>query len=124
MVRASRRKPPHRRWSLLHSLAFSTLLSSQGADAHLRRTLVRLQGNYSNLPDELPVVNQAPMNFSTQVGVPSAQQTLPDKLPWSCKARQFHSRWGFPPGQARLAAFRPPWGKKNSRDGRGARQID
>ena len=98
---------------MLNALAFSTLLSSQGAGAHLQRTLVRIQGNYSNLPDELPVVNQAPMNFSTQVGVPSTQQRLPDKLPWSCKARQFELSWGsrgaglpfgvpFPGGQEEL----------------------
>ena len=82
---------------MLNALAFSTLLSSQGADAHLQRTSIRLQGNYSTLPDELPVVNQVPMNFATQVGVPSTQQTLPDKLPCSCKARQFRIYWGFPP---------------------------
>jgi len=108
---------------VLNALAFSTLLSSQGADAHLQRTSIRLQGNYSTLPDELPVVNQVPMNFATQVGVPSTQQTLPDKLPCSCKARQFRSHWGVPAGQARLAAFRFRPGKKNSRDGQGLRQI-
>ena len=90
---------------MLNALAFSTLLSSQGAGAHHQRTLIRFQGNYSNLPDELPVVNQAPMNFSTQVGVPSAQHTLPDKLPWSCKARQFRMSLGVLP-QVRPASRR------------------
>ena len=82
---------------VLNALAFSTLLSSQGADAHLQLTLVRLQGNYSNLPDGFPVVNQVPKNFSSQVGVPSAQPRLPDKLPWSCKACQLESL-GVPVG--------------------------
>jgi len=32
-------------------------LSSQGTDAHHQQTLVRLQGNYSNLPDPILAVN-------------------------------------------------------------------
>src|SRR5487761_1096188 len=32
------------------ALAFGTLLSSQGADAHLRKTLILLGGNPTNLP--------------------------------------------------------------------------
>ena len=48
----------------LNALAFSTLLSSQGADAHLRRTLIRLQGNLLNLPGEVPFVNPVRQNFA------------------------------------------------------------
>ena len=46
------------------ALAFSTLLSSQGADAHLRRTLIRLQGNRLNLPGEVSFVNLVRQNFA------------------------------------------------------------
>ena len=48
----------------LYALAFSTLLSSQGADAHLRRTLILLQGNHLNLPGEVPLVNSVLLNFA------------------------------------------------------------
>ena len=96
MVPASRRKPSHRRGYVLNALAFSTLLSSQGADAHLRRALACLQGNYSTLPDEPPHVNQVPENFSAQVGFPSTRHTLPDRLPCSCGTRQFMVARGFP----------------------------
>jgi hypothetical protein len=41
----------------LIALAFSTLLSSQGAGAHLQQPPGRLQGNYSNLPDPILAVN-------------------------------------------------------------------
>src|ERR1700735_221062 len=52
----------------LIALAFSTLLSSQGADAHLQRTPVRLQGNYSNLPDQPPPVNPKPLEDFEDLG--------------------------------------------------------
>ncbi len=107
----------------LFALAFSTLLSSQGAGAHLQRALVRLQGNYSNLPDGFPVVNQVPQNFSSQVGGPSAQRRLADKLPWSRKACQFELSGGSRGGRSAVWPFRSPAGKKNFRDGRGPRQI-
>jgi hypothetical protein len=42
---------------VLNALAFSTLLSSQGADAHHQQPPGRLQGNYSNLPDPILAVN-------------------------------------------------------------------
>ena len=98
--RASRRKPSHRRGYVLNALAFSTLLSSQGAGAHLQRALVRLQGNYSNLPDGSPVVNQVPENFSSQVGGPSAQRRRPDTLPWSREARQLELSGGSRGGRS------------------------
>ncbi len=123
MVRASRRKPSHRRGYVLYALAFSTLLSSQGANAHLQRALVRLQGNYSNLPDGLPLVNQVPKNFSSQVGVRPPSEDYPDELPWSCKARQSELAGGSRWGPVCRWAFRSPAGKKNFRDGRGPRQI-
>ena len=40
------------------ALAFSTLLSSQGADAHHRRPCNLLRGNPMNLPEQPEVVNQ------------------------------------------------------------------
>jgi hypothetical protein len=108
---------------VLNALAFSTLLSSQGADAHLRRTLIRLQGNYSNLPEEILVVNQAPKNLWNQLGLPPTQATLPDKLPWSRKAHRFVLPGGSRRSWSGAWPFRSPAGKKNSRDGRGRRQI-
>jgi hypothetical protein len=41
----------------LYALAFSTLLSSQETGAHLRRTLIRFQGNHSTLPGGESLVN-------------------------------------------------------------------
>jgi hypothetical protein len=41
----------------LYALAFSTLLSSQETGAHLRRTLIRFQGNHSTLPGRESLVN-------------------------------------------------------------------
>jgi len=122
-LRTSRRKPSHRRGYVLNALAFSTLLSSQGADAHLQRTLVRLQGNYSNLPDGFPVVNQVPKNFSSQVGVPSAQRRTTRQASVVMRSPSVRTLWGFPWGPVCRLAFRSPAGKKNSRDGRGPRQI-
>ncbi len=124
MVRASRRKPSHRRGYVLNALAFSTLLSSQGAGAHLQRTLVRLQGNYSNLPDGLPLLSTKFLRtFRVRLGCPSAQRRLPDKLPWSCEACQSEFAGGSRGGPVCRLAFRSPAGKKNFRDGRGPRQI-
>ena len=56
---------------VLCALAFSTLLSSQGAGAHLRRTLVRLQGNRYNLPGSVPFVNSVRQNFADSCTCPA-----------------------------------------------------
>jgi hypothetical protein len=61
---------------LLNALAFSTLLSSQGADAHLQRTLIRIQGNYPNLPGEAPFVNSVRQNFANSWTCPDLQGSL------------------------------------------------
>jgi hypothetical protein len=58
---------------VLCALAFSTLLSSQGADAHLRQTLVRLQGNRLNLPGEVPFVNSVRQNFADSWPCPAVR---------------------------------------------------
>jgi hypothetical protein len=46
------------------ALAFSTLLSSQGAGAHLRRALTLFQGNHSTLPGQVFRVNSVRQNFA------------------------------------------------------------
>jgi hypothetical protein len=60
--------------SAFRALAFSTLLSSQGADAHLRRTFVRVWGNLCNLPDRILSVNQVRKNFFVTGGSCLARQ--------------------------------------------------
>ena len=117
------KKPPHRRGYVLNALAFSTLLSSQGADAHLQRTLVRLQGNYSNLPGGILVVNQVPRNFSDQLGVHPPKQHYPTSFRGRAKPAEFVLPGGS--RRSRLAAwpFRSPAGKKNIIGGRSRRQI-
>jgi hypothetical protein len=69
----------------LIALAFSTLLSSQGADAHLQRTPVRLQGNYSNLPDQPPPVNPKSWEILDREGGQPDQDSVADLLPQTRK---------------------------------------
>jgi hypothetical protein len=64
LVRSARTGSPTDGVCASSALAFSTLLSSQGADAHLRRTLIRLQGNLLNLPGKVPFVNSVRQNFA------------------------------------------------------------
>jgi hypothetical protein len=62
---------------VLNALAFSTLLSSQGTDAHHQQPPGRLQGNYSNLPDAFPLVKSEPlMDSGEQVGDPPDLRNL------------------------------------------------
>ena len=62
---------------MLNALAFSTLLSSQGTDAHHQQPPGRLQGNYSNLPDAFPPVKSEPlMDSGEQVGDPPDLRNL------------------------------------------------
>ena len=76
----AQRTSPRRRGYVLNALAFSTLLSSQGTDAHLQQPPGRLQGNYSNLPDEAPPVNQILTEFWKQEAVGPSKTDSPTRF--------------------------------------------
>ena len=103
------------------ALAFSTLLSSQGAGAHRRRALTLLQGNRLTLPGKVPFVNSVRQNFANS---------------WTCLAsrvasaadlraqREALARRTSLVAPRDLALSRPsPRGKKNSRGAPRLRQI-
>ena len=75
----------------LIALAFSTLLSSQGTDAHLQQPPGRLQGNYSNLPDAFPPVKPDPQEFLETSGR-SARPPKPYPIPNGAVARYSENR--------------------------------
>ena len=104
------------------ALAFSTLLSSQVTDAHLRETFVSVRGNHSTLPGSVSGVNWAPRNFADSLTLPHLHVTPPGEL--CARARQ--NRKNFLRVSRRLwplsRPFRP--GKKNSRGARHVRQIE
>src|ERR1700727_1329450 len=81
MKKPPKRRPPHRRGYVLNALAFSTLLSSQGTDAHHQQTLVRLQGNYSNLPDAFPTRQIRALNGFWETSGRSARPPKPYPTP-------------------------------------------
>ena len=87
---------PRRRGYVLNALAFSTLLSSQETDAHHQQPHGRLQGNYSNLPDGYPLVNEVHVNFVIHEGFLPTQHTLPDMLPQSRKPVRSRCPGGSP----------------------------
>src|SRR5579875_2123558 len=77
--------PAHRRGYVLNALAFSTLLSSQETDAHHQQPHGRLQGNYSNLPDQPHPVNPGSEDFWETRKFGHHQHRLPDALSWRRK---------------------------------------
>jgi hypothetical protein len=104
------------------ALAFSTLLSSQGAGAHLRRTLTRLQGNRCNLPGSEPLVNPVPRGTLLAFGtLPCLQGSASHDL----RTRRKPSLEGLPGGSpVTWPLSRPsPRGKKNFREAWRLRQI-
>jgi hypothetical protein len=105
---------------VLCALAFSTLLSSQGAGAHLRRALTRLQGNRLNLPDSETFVNSVRQNFANSWPC-LALQGSPSRRP-ARTARGLGQKLLVAPRD--LALSRPsPRGKKNFRGAPRLRQI-
>src|ERR1700749_4367972 len=81
------RTSPRRRGSVLNALAFSTLLSSQGTDAHHQQPHGRLQGNYSNLPDAFPPVKSKPLKDFEETSGRSARPQKPYPIPAGACAR-------------------------------------
>ena len=107
---------------VLNALAFSTLLSSQGADAHLRRALTLLQGNHMNLPDSIPLVNSVRWNFANSWTCPYLQGSLSRRPARTARGPSWKD---FLVAPLDLALSRPsPRGKKNSRGAPRLRQID
>ena len=82
-----KRRPPHRRGYVLNALAFSTLLSSQGTDAHHQQPPGRLQGNYSNLPDAFPTRQIRALNGFWGTSGRSARPPKPYPTPDGACAR-------------------------------------
>src|ERR1700760_4217477 len=101
-----KRRPPHRRGYVLNALAFSTLLSSQGTDAHHQQPPGRLQGNYSNLPDPILAVN---ISSEEPFDQPGRRTVRPRRLPMSFRSPRSSPAadpGGFPSGLG--SAFRRP----------------
>ena len=88
------------------ALAFSTLLSSQGAGAHCREARTPLQGNHSTLPGGASLVNPVPENFAGSPTLPCLQGVL---YPSACARAQASARrtsWWLP-GDLAASAFIP-----------------
>ena len=78
------------------ALAFSTLLSSQGADAHLWRALTLLQGNYPNLPGKVPFVNPVRENFANSWTCPASRVASAGDLHAQREALARRTSWWLP----------------------------
>jgi hypothetical protein len=87
------------------ALAFSTLLSSQGADAHLQKTHIFLGGNPSNLP-----ARSSPVNIAREA-LPTAGSDFTIRIPlgeWSTDDAPARWMTEWVPGD------RPPCGVPHS----------
>jgi hypothetical protein len=117
-----KRRPPHRRGYVLNALAFSTLLSSQGTDAHHQQPPGRLQGNYSNLPDAFPTRQIRALNgfwgTSGRSARPPKPYPTPDgacarypklNCPGGSRRNRFAERHSIPIRAAVQAPFPAPW---------------
>jgi hypothetical protein len=107
---------------VLCALAFSTLLSSQGAGAHLRRALTLLQGNHMTLPGSIPLVNSVRWNFANSWTCPYLQGSLSRRPARTARGPSYKD---FLVAPRDLPLSRPsPRGKKNSRGAPRLRQIE
>ena len=107
------------------ALAFSTLLSSQGADAHHRSALAGFRGNPSNLPaSSRPVKSRAAgssiaCQLAASLSLPAVRDhPFPGSVPQAVLLASGWSEGAGPP-----AAFRVPRGRRNIRQQSGFRQI-
>jgi hypothetical protein len=107
------------------ALAFSTLLSSQGADAHHRSALAGFRGNPSNLPaSSRPVKSRSAgssiaCQLAASLSLPAVRDhPFPGSVPQAVLTRFRLVRGAGPP-----AAFRVPRGRRNTRQQSGFRQI-
>ena len=115
---------------IYHALAFSTLLSSQETDAHLRRNLRSLPGQPLNLTLEFL---SCQLRFRKLAGrlrrrhySPPDTKGHPPSARWPLRAHARRSEVDSsvaPRVLACLAAFRLPRGKMNSTGGAYRRQI-
>jgi len=108
------------------ALAFSTLLSSQGADAHHRSALAGIRGNPSNLPASLgPVKSRSAgssiaYQLAASFSLPAVRDhPFPGSVPQAVLLASGWSEGADPP-----AAFRVPRGRRNIRQQSGFRQIE
>ena len=107
------------------ALAFSTLLSSQGADAHHRSALAGFRGNPSNLPASSGPVKSRSQGFglacqlAPSFSLPAVRDhPFPGSVPQAVLLAACWSEGAVPP-----AAFRVPRGRRNIRQQSGFRQI-
>jgi hypothetical protein len=103
------------------ALAFSTLLSSQGADAHHRRSLDLVRGNPANLPGLPGRVNLLrKTGLAWSRGVDQAYPRLADPIPGFARWEGTCSIPGEPPP---CGLVRPTGATRNCRQLRGCSQI-
>jgi hypothetical protein len=103
------------------ALAFSTLLSSQGADAHPRRPVSLVRGNPANLPAVKASVKQLPEAFTDPANPACADHDLTPAR----KIRDRHVVGGSLrcPTGGHLEASQPFGARRNTRQPRRSSQI-